>query len=386
MSDNGHDPINERATRAGAGLRSMRVAPGDPQVAHRRVVRRRVAAGGTSALLAAAAVIAIVVSTRDDHIKVSTPATTTTSLAIATTTSVAPPTTTSTPTATTLVPSTTAASTIPVSTTIPANAPKVPEAIDFPPLLAANNGGMHIIPDEATMLGLPSDTRVAFRLTTCTSFAYEWGPTSQPIVGVTLGTCPVLRHIAELDGYRLDGVGVDNGHDMLLLSPAQDPGGTQPSLMFDVQAGTSRNVARGARSVAGGRLIRSLPVDNRTGLEYRTVDPNIEGTIIVAPHGDLGERSYTFPHLDPTGSRVAFIDTPDYATDNPDLVIRSLAGGPELFRLSLPWPATPTFLDFDGRWVVISRAGLPALIIDTKAATPTYYQVSNATGIVTLDR
>jgi hypothetical protein len=382
VSDNSFDPIDERAIRAGVGLRSTPVTPGDSRIAHRRVVRRRVAARSAFALIAAAGVIiAVVVSTRDDPTRVYTPTPVTTSLGVTSTTSGA------------------------TSTSAPPNPSQVPEAKNFPPLIVADNGGFRVTPTEATSLGLPSDARVAFRLRTCGWFVYGHGPYAAVRVGIAGGDCPTTTNAVALklevaqadpDLRRLDGVGTDGGHDVLLIGHVDLR--APPSLMFDVQTGESRSVPHDARSVAGGILIRPVSYPGY-GLEYHALsglacDPTLEpgiactGKAIPAPPAVAGvQHYYVLPVLDPAGKRVAFVDIAEPAADKPALVLSDVKSGQEALRLSLPWPwHRPTFLDFDGRWAVVSREGLPPLVVDTKATTPTFYQVSNATGMVTFDR
>src|SRR5262249_42642347 len=132
------------------------------------------------------------------------------------------------------------------------------------------------------------------------------------------------------------------------------------------------------------------PHDMQGSIELRSMaDPTAPGQRIAAPKGDLGTRSYSDGVLSPDGTKLAFLDAAPFAGGGVDLVVRAgaPAGPPEPLRLTLPTGAAPTFLDYDGRFVVVStRFGWPPLVLDTAEATPTWRQISGVTGTVTIDR
>lgn len=400
-----NDPVEPRAQRAGAGLRAGRVASTSPTIPRRRLMRRRIGASVVGVAAIAVAVVSFIAVNRDDkvHVAIQPPTTTST---VPSTTSLPAPTTTTAPSTTTPVTTTQPSTTTPLPTTnVPY--PTVPEATVIPRLLTASGDGVWRVADPNSRLtvAIPTDARVAFALASCSAIAYERDPAGLPEITIAGSGCPT-GHIGALDGHPLLSVGSNNGDDVLVVEAVPVSGqGNPPLLLYDVQTGAVTNEYASSKqeigpsgSIAGGRLVINAYVGGIGALEVRSLgDASAPVIRIAAPNGDFGTRSYSLAVLDPTGTKVAFLDTPHPPgpIDEPDLVVRDIASGRELLRLSLPWPAWPTLLDYDGRFVVISRRSaqfpqdgvpLPALIIDTAASSPAFRQVGAAVGMVTLDR
>lgn len=375
--------FDDVATRAGDEARVLRVpsAPaGEPQ--RRRRVRRaqRTGAATTVVVLAIGAVVVLArcggSSRRNLHVAGTSTsvATTSTSVASVATTSTTP----TTPTTTNTVP--------PPPFTLPG-------ATAFPTLVVADGSLERVTPNERTTISGPADVRVAFALPDGSYVAQRGdGDASRISRWTSDGSRSDFR---DLDGEALIGVGSYRHRNVLLVEDANADG--QEIVVYDARsrakqgggAGSGPGYGINRASIAGDHLLVDPQTPRAAYLELRALsDPTGPTERIAAPTGDLGTRGYSLGVVSPDGTKVAFVDTAPWDSEQPDVVVRSTGSGRELLRTTLPRGETPPFLDYDGRYIVVSAnsPGWPPLVLDTDEATPTWRQVTGVTGTVTIDR
>ncbi len=292
-----------------------------------------------------------------------------------------------------------------VATTTVHDVVALPDATRFPAILTAGDGvGVRSVQPGATHL-LIKDPHVhlAYRLrdgsivtqtgdaaASATSFLAlaRWYPGGKVVA---------FRQYADAE---LVGVGFAQGHDVLLLVPTSKSE-TEPLTLYDVATGAVRTLGFGAgpdsstsrASIGAKVVVQSESLDLGEGIGYT----NLDGTPATG-WPDLA-KGLPYPSYDltsavvsPDGSRIAYLDGPPANASGPDpsvpwqLVVVSRTGI-ELVRVSLvPGEGVGTYLDFDGRWALISRQSGAAMIIDTTNAHHRLEQIPGADGVATLDR
>lgn len=145
-----------------------------------------------------------------------------------------------------------------------------------------------------------------------------------------------------------------------------------------------------AGSIGGGLLATSAYADLTESVDIRPLDGDGEPN----PWSPTTDLEYNAPPLvlaamlAPDGATVAWLSGPDHdgRTGEDDVgsweVVVASIDGEELHRLPLDRSPEPVHLDFDGRRVLVSREGAPALLIDLANGTRTELPVD---GIATFD-
>lgn len=304
---------------------------------------------------------------------------------------------------------TTSTSSSTTTTPTPATTP-LPTASMFPPLVVSDLRTMSVerVDPSQGVTGLAdASTRVAFRISNGDVVGEE---VSDVIVNGVPQTEILRRNaigsvipIPSLRGTALLGVGrAQNGHDLLFLRGPQREESQSDLLVHDLQTGattragwaTGGDSGFGRVSLAADRLLLSGSADLGSSIEHRRLDGSPAPGPALTDGLPYPNNAVSNAVIAPDGATIAYLSGPQGGTDDAWTlrVVDARSGARILERKVVGSGDSCDYLDYDGRWAVISRTSADgrvrktAIVVDTQSATPVARQVTAAVGVATLDR
>jgi hypothetical protein len=373
--------FEDRARAAGRGLRAVVPVAVDPALPRQRLRRRRVLAAITAVIVVGGVGGGVAVARNGDthpNVHIAAPDSTTTAEP-ATTTATEPGSTTTEATTTSVAPTTTT-STVPASAWI---GPPVTSVIDGNVVDVSASGSTEVtggdprlafaVPNRLHLLGGDNAITVT-----------HWGGEPQTLPDLTLlgaGT------------YQGDWVAITlDVHPDLLHDNARFV------RLFDLETGafvaTELSIAPGTTldrvSIAGNLFVLSgFSPEGGPFVLYQHADGSFDNSLPNVVAGNLSIGKVSNAVISPDGKRIAYLVSGD-------LAVNDVATGTVLERVPIATKAyVPTGLDFDGRYAVVSRSGVPsafvvkaplAEVVDTSASQLAPVELPGTAGPTTIDR